>query len=290
MSCSHAACVHVASASSPSPYGPTQRARRRPISEWQRGRRACLPISSRCLAEAGSATPRLDAGFSAPRCARQVPMSRSRWHRLGNRKLRTLVSVPPQPARDAQSATQTIQLHVARMHGRYAAPTSIGCRRGVRIPRLRVFLVNGMRAAARYAKRTYSVEAELVFVALVLLAWHAIRIPIEGDVTTSLAHADDVLRLERALSLDVRAQRSSAPRRCECDACSRVALHEHPPTGAVRIRRRRAPARSRSLPPSSARRSRWRSCPRRSSSGSIRLPLRTGFPRSASALRRPTPS
>ncbi len=42
-----------------------------------------------------------------------------------------------------------------------------------------------------------------MFVALVLLAWHAIRIPIEGDVATSLAHADDVLRLERALSLDV---------------------------------------------------------------------------------------
>ncbi len=60
-----------------------------------------------------------------------------------------------------------------------------------------------MRAAARYAKRTYSVETELVFVALVLLAWHAIRIPIEGDVATSLAHADDVLGLERALSLDV---------------------------------------------------------------------------------------
>lgn len=60
-----------------------------------------------------------------------------------------------------------------------------------------------MRAAARYAKRTYSVEAELAFVALVLLAWHAIRIPIEGDVATSLAHADDVLGLERALSLQV---------------------------------------------------------------------------------------
>ena len=42
-----------------------------------------------------------------------------------------------------------------------------------------------------------------MFVALVLLAWHAIRIPIEGDVATSLAHADDVLGLERALSLDV---------------------------------------------------------------------------------------
>lgn len=42
-----------------------------------------------------------------------------------------------------------------------------------------------------------------MFVALVLLAWHAIRIPIEGDVATSLAHANDVLGLERALSLDV---------------------------------------------------------------------------------------
>ena len=42
-----------------------------------------------------------------------------------------------------------------------------------------------------------------MFVALVLLAWHAIRIPIEGDVATSLAHADDVLGIERALSLDV---------------------------------------------------------------------------------------
>ena len=60
-----------------------------------------------------------------------------------------------------------------------------------------------MRAAARYAKRTYSVETELLFVALVLLAWHAIRIPIEGDVATSLAHANEVLGLERALSLDV---------------------------------------------------------------------------------------
>ena len=60
-----------------------------------------------------------------------------------------------------------------------------------------------MRAAARYAKRTYSVETELVFVALVLLAWHAIRIPIEGDVATSLAHAGDVLGFERALALDI---------------------------------------------------------------------------------------
>jgi hypothetical protein len=47
------------------------------------------------------------------------------------------------------------------------------------------------------------VEAELVLVALVLLAWHAIRIPVEGDVATSLDHANDVLGIERTLSLDV---------------------------------------------------------------------------------------
>lgn len=60
-----------------------------------------------------------------------------------------------------------------------------------------------MRHAERYLGRTYALETELVLVALVLVAWHAIRIPIEGDVATSLAHADDVLGLERALSLDL---------------------------------------------------------------------------------------
>jgi len=52
-------------------------------------------------------------------------------------------------------------------------------------------------------RRTYSVEAELVFVALVLLAWQAIRIPLEGNLEVSLAHADSVLGFERALSVDV---------------------------------------------------------------------------------------
>jgi hypothetical protein len=60
-----------------------------------------------------------------------------------------------------------------------------------------------MAAVWRFATRTYSVEAELLVVALVLLAWHAIRIPIEGDVATSLDHARDVLGVERTLSLDV---------------------------------------------------------------------------------------
>lgn len=54
-------------------------------------------------------------------------------------------------------------------------------------------------------RRTYSLETELAIVALVLVAWHAIRIPVEGDVATSLAHADDVLGLERALGIDVEA-------------------------------------------------------------------------------------
>jgi PAP2 superfamily protein len=50
-----------------------------------------------------------------------------------------------------------------------------------------------------------SVEAELAIAGLVLLVWHALRIPVEGRVGVSLDHAADVLRLERALSLDVEA-------------------------------------------------------------------------------------
>jgi PAP2 superfamily len=62
-----------------------------------------------------------------------------------------------------------------------------------------------MRRVGRYLGRTYALETELMLVALVLLAWHAIRIPVEGDVATSLAHAKDVLSLERTLSLDLEA-------------------------------------------------------------------------------------
>ena len=60
-----------------------------------------------------------------------------------------------------------------------------------------------MRRVTEYLGRTYPLETELLLVGLVLVAWHAIRIPIEGDVATSLAHADDVLALERTLSLDI---------------------------------------------------------------------------------------
>ena len=61
----------------------------------------------------------------------------------------------------------------------------------------------------------YSVEAELAFIALVLLAWQAVRIPLEGNVDVSVEHARAVLGLEHALSIDVEAwliHRASASR------------------------------------------------------------------------------
>jgi hypothetical protein len=55
----------------------------------------------------------------------------------------------------------------------------------------------------RHITRSCSVEAELAIVAVVLVLWQAVRIPLESDVTTALAHAEDVLALERALSIDI---------------------------------------------------------------------------------------
>ena len=60
-----------------------------------------------------------------------------------------------------------------------------------------------MAQMGRAVRRCYSVEAELAIVALVLLAWHAVRIPLEGGVGVSLGHAADVLRLESMLNVDV---------------------------------------------------------------------------------------
>jgi hypothetical protein len=60
-----------------------------------------------------------------------------------------------------------------------------------------------MARMSRAVRRSYALEVELVLVALVLLAWQAIRIPLEGPVDVSLAHAESVLRVESALSLDV---------------------------------------------------------------------------------------
>ena len=60
-----------------------------------------------------------------------------------------------------------------------------------------------MESIRRAVRRCYSVEVELAFVALVLIAWQAARIPIEGSVGVSLAHARSVVGLEEALRLDV---------------------------------------------------------------------------------------
>jgi PAP2 superfamily len=59
-----------------------------------------------------------------------------------------------------------------------------------------------VRAWRTWTTRSFSLEAELAVVAVTLLAWHAIRIPLEGGVGISVEHARDVLHLEGILSLD----------------------------------------------------------------------------------------
>jgi hypothetical protein len=66
-----------------------------------------------------------------------------------------------------------------------------------------VVLPSQVTAVRRQLGTTYSVEVELALVALVLLAWHAVRIPLEGSVAVSLDHAATVLRLENALGIDI---------------------------------------------------------------------------------------
>ena len=55
----------------------------------------------------------------------------------------------------------------------------------------------------RAVRTRHSVEIEMGIVALVLLAWQAARIPLEGSVSTSLAHARSVRGLEESFGLDV---------------------------------------------------------------------------------------
>jgi PAP2 superfamily len=68
-----------------------------------------------------------------------------------------------------------------------------------------VVLAFQVAAVRRQLATTYSVEVELAFVALVLLAWHAVRIPLEGSVALSLDNSASILRLEDALALDIEA-------------------------------------------------------------------------------------
>jgi hypothetical protein len=49
---------------------------------------------------------------------------------------------------------------------------------------------------------TRSLPLEIVLVAATILAWQLVRIPLEGSIGQSLAHARDWLALERALHLD----------------------------------------------------------------------------------------
>jgi PAP2 superfamily len=60
-----------------------------------------------------------------------------------------------------------------------------------------------MAGDRRASQVYYSLEVELAIVVIVLLAWQTARIPLEGGVDLSLAHAESVLRLESALSLDM---------------------------------------------------------------------------------------
>ena len=60
-----------------------------------------------------------------------------------------------------------------------------------------------MARVSKALRSCHSVEAELALVAVVLLAWHAVRIPLEGSVEISLEHAQQVLLLEDTLSLDL---------------------------------------------------------------------------------------
>ena len=53
------------------------------------------------------------------------------------------------------------------------------------------------------AGRRYPVGVEMTLIALVLAAWQLTRIPLEGDVGTSVAHARSVLRLERFVGIAV---------------------------------------------------------------------------------------
>jgi hypothetical protein len=60
-----------------------------------------------------------------------------------------------------------------------------------------------MAGVSKAFRTCYSVEAELAIVAIVILVWQAVRIPLEGNVDESLAHAQSVLDLQSSLSLHV---------------------------------------------------------------------------------------
>ena len=107
--------------------------------------------------------------------------------------------------------------------------------------------VRWLRSAARL-RTTYSVEAELALVALVLLAWHAVRIPLEGSVAR-LARPCGERPAARGRAVArhrgvVHPTRLGDGRRTG----SRVALQQHPPPRPLRFRRGDPPASARPVP------------------------------------------
>ena len=109
---------------SPSPFGPTQRARSSPHRRMAAAVAAArLRISSRCLAESGAADTATDPDLGVSRSALGCGAALSIAGGNGSATVSSGRSspLPPQPATTAQSATDAIQRCVARIHGRYAA-------------------------------------------------------------------------------------------------------------------------------------------------------------------------
>jgi hypothetical protein len=94
--------------------------------------------------------------------------------------------------------------------------------------------------------RPWGIRADAGFIALVLVAWQALRIPLEGDIGTSLAHARSWLRVENALHVDVeRALIHALDRPVLHDALGWFYANAHVPVlvGFLMLARLAAPAR-----------------------------------------------
>ena len=104
-----------------------------------------------------------------------------------------------------------------------------------------------MTRVSRALRATYWVEAELALVAIAILAWQAVRIPLEGSVELSPPRA------VRAAARTVAPGRRGAGHRALLHADgrggSRLAVCERPPPRPVRVRRRRPPSRADRYPP-----------------------------------------
>ena len=62
---------------------------------------------------------------------------------------------------------------------------------------------SGSAPSVRWYERRHSFGVEMAFLVLVIVAWQAIRVPLEGRVDVAVAHARSILELESDLSLRV---------------------------------------------------------------------------------------